>query len=53
MLDGPAGSQKACLPVSRAKVIASFSKLFLEGDFFSIFGDLGAILGGFGKPKWK
>ena len=30
-----------------------FFGVFLEGDFFSIFVDLGEILGGFEKPKWK
>ena len=29
-----------------------FFGVFLEGDFFSIFADLGEILGGFGMPKW-
>ena len=30
-----------------------FFGVFLEGDFFSIFVDLGEILGGFGRPKWE
>ena len=30
-----------------------FFGVFLEGDFFSIFGDLGEISGGFGRPRWK
>ena len=30
-----------------------FFGVFLEGDFFSIFGDLGEILGGFGRPRWR
>ena len=30
-----------------------FFKVFLKGDFFSIFADLGEILGGFGRPRWK
>ena len=30
-----------------------FFRIFLEGDFFSMFADLGEILGGFGSPKWE
>ena len=30
-----------------------FFGVFLEGDFFSIFADLGGILGGLGRLKWE
>ena len=30
-----------------------FFRVFLVGDFFSIFADLGEILGGFERPKWE
>jgi len=30
-----------------------FFRHFLEHAFFSIFFDVGSILGGFGRPKWR
>ena len=33
--------------------IALFSQLFFEGCLGAFFGDLGAIFGGFGRPKWR
>ena len=35
------------------RCIALFSQLFFEGCLGAFFGDLGAILGGFGRPIWR
>ena len=49
-MDGPAGSQKACLVIQ-----FELRKLlvFFRRRSFWIFFDVGSILGGFWKPKWK
>ena len=50
-MDGPAGSQKACLPVTVFEFRKLFFFAFFRRFFFSIFFDVGSILGGFGRPK--
>ena len=50
-MDGPAGSQKACLVLISGKLQACFFGAFFWTQFFSIFFDVGSILGGFGRPK--
>ena len=50
-LDGPAGSQNACLALGCPRPMESDFHSFFRRRFFGICFDLGSILGGFGRPK--
>ena len=50
-MDGPAGSQKACLAVMGFDSRKLFFFAFFSKAFFSMCFDVGSILGGFGRPK--
>ena len=47
------GVPKAVTCGERAKLHSSYFQSFFEEGVFSIFFDLGWILGGFGRPKWR
>ena len=52
-MDGPAGSQKACLALGRPRSMESDFHSFFGRRFFSFFFDVGSIRGDFGRPRWS
>ena len=52
-MDGLAGSQKAWFPLRRPWTMESDFHSFFRRRFFSHVFDVGSMLGGFGRPKWR